>query len=112
MPMDIEYPCNCPHCGGMKQILLSVALATGLAAVSSAAAAECYADYKAKQDNPLRLHYGVIQLQGPCGKKAARSELSARLAANGWTLLNVLSVFGPEGLEERRANAGVYYLRF
>lgn len=96
----------------MKQILLSVALAFGLAGASPALAADCFADYKAKQDNPLRLHYGVMQLQGQCKKKAARSEISARLGANGWTLLNVLSVFGPEGLSGRRANAGEYFLRF
>lgn len=97
----------------MKQHLLIAALAAALLALSLPAhAAECYADYKAKQDNPLRLHYGVIQLSGPCQKKAARSEIQARIASDGWKLLNVLSVFGPEGLQQRRANAGSYYLRF
>lgn len=91
------------------RILVTTALVTGLA---QAATAACFADYKAKQDNPLRLHYGVIQLQGPCEQAAARAEVSARLAAGGWTLLNVLSVFGPEGLAERKANAAGYYLRF
>lgn len=97
----------------MKQHLLIAALAAALLALSPPAqAAECYADYKAKQDNPLRLHYGVIQLSGPCQKKAARNEIRARIAPDGWKLLNVLSVFGPEGLQQRRANAGSYYLRF
>lgn len=97
----------------MKQHLLIAALAAALLALSPPAqAAECYADYKAKQDNPLRLHYGVIQLSGPCQKKAAKSEIQARIASDGWKLLNVLSVFGPEGLQQRRANAGSYYLRF
>ena len=35
-----------------------------------------------------------------------------RLAADGWTLLNVLSTFGPEGLEERKDSAGAYFLRY
>lgn len=97
----------------MKQNLIISALAAGfLAAAAPLQAAECYADYKAKQDNPLRLHYGVIQLSGPCQKKAAKSEIQARIASDGWKLLNVLSVFGPEGLQQRRANAGSYYLRF
>jgi hypothetical protein len=34
------------------------------------------------------------------------------LASGGWTLLNVLSVFGPEGLGERESSAGEYFLRF
>ncbi|MBY6056542.1 hypothetical protein KUV26_19325 [Leisingera daeponensis] len=97
----------------MKQTLLIPALAAALLAFSAPAqAADCYADYKAKQDNPLRLHYGVIQLSGDCQKQAARGEIQARIAPDGWTLLNVLSVFGPEGLQQRKANAGPYYLRF
>ncbi|MFS4581817.1 hypothetical protein [Phaeobacter sp. C3_T13_0] len=101
----------------MKQILISTVLIAGLSAVTlsmarPAAAAECYADYKAKQDAPLRLHYGVIQLRGGCSKPAAKAEISGRLSAAGWTLLNVLSIFGPDGLEQRKADAGPYYLRF
>jgi hypothetical protein len=75
--------------------------------------AECYADYKAKQDDPLRLHYGVAQIADKnCDAGAAKRVLSKRLAQEGWTLLNVLSIFGPEGLEERKASAGEYFLRF
>lgn len=87
-------------------------LALGLMlALALPAGAECYADYKAKQDDPLRLHYGVAQVQS-CDKAGAAAELADRLAAAGWTLLNVLSVFGPEGLEERKASAAEYFLRF
>lgn len=75
------------------------------------AQAECYADYKAKQDGPLRLHYGVAQVAA-CDKKGAKAELAPRLRAAGWKLLNVVSVFGPEGLNERKASAGEYFLRF
>ncbi len=95
----------------MKQIAFSVFL-VGLLAVAAPAQAQCYADYKAKQDNPLRLHYGVVQLQGACSASAARSEVADRIARGGWTLLNVVSVFGPEGLNERRDSAGPYFLRF
>jgi hypothetical protein len=78
------------------------------------AAADCYADYKAKQDNPLRLAYGVGQISdGACGKaKQARAELEPRLAAGGWTLLKIVSTFGPEGLGERKASAGEFFLRY
>lgn len=96
----------------MKHVLQNLVLSALFVLVASAASAACYADYKAKQDNPLRLHYGVIELQGPCKRGPARTEISARIGASGWTLLNVVSVFGPEGLAERRANAGEYYLRF
>lgn len=97
----------------MKHLLTPLALITALALPASAlAASDCYADYKAKQDNPLRLHYGVMQVQGACKRAPAKAEVSARLAQSGWTLLKIISVFGPEGLNERRANAGSFFLRF
>ena len=88
-------------------------LAAALAVLAMPAWAECYADYKAKQDDPLRLHYGVAQISvEACNRQAAASELTPRLAADGWTLLAVLSTFGPEGLAERKASAGEYFLRY
>ena len=95
----------------MKQILSSLVILTLLSVSSAASAADCYADYKAKQDNPLRLHYGVMQVSA-CNKGQAKAEVAQRLQASGWTLLNVMSVFGPEGLDKRKANAGKFYLRF
>jgi hypothetical protein len=95
----------------MKPILLSVILLASLV-LAAPAQAQCYADYKAKQDNPLRLHYGVVELRGDCARGAARAEIAARIAREGWTLLNVVSVFGPEGLNERKDSAGPYFLRF
>lgn len=90
----------------------SAAVVIGLA-LAGAAQAECFADYKAKQDNPLRLHYGVVALPDTaCSKTAAKGVITPRLQRGGWTLLNVLSIFGPEGLAERKANAGAYYLSF
>ena len=43
---------------------------------------------------------------------AAAGVIAPRLAQQGWTLLNVLSIFGPEGLAERKASAGAYFLSF
>ena len=80
---------------------------------TSPAAADCYADYKAKKDDPLRLHYGVAQVSdGNCNASGAAGELAPRLADAGWTLLNVMSTFGPEGLDERKASAGDNFLRY
>ena len=105
----IEYPAQSAQFGSMKQITLPFALILGLA---GAAQAQCYADYKAKQDNPLRLHYGVAQVSGTCSTGNAAQQIGARLAAQGWTLLQIQSVFGPEGLDQRKASAGQFYLRF
>lgn len=92
----------------MRQFLLSLLM---IVAAGTASAA-CFADYKAKRDDPLRLHYGVAEIRGTCSTEAAAGELRGRLAANGWELLNVLAVFDDGGLEERRDSAGEFYLRY
>lgn len=91
--------------------LFPLLAALSLMAASPATAA-CYADYKAKKENPLRLHYGVAEVSGACDRASARAQLSERLAAQGWTLLNIVSVFGDEGLDQRRGSAGANFLRF
>lgn len=96
----------------MKQIIISSVLGLALCCIATAGAAACYADYKAKRDNPLRLHYGVVQINGACAPQPAQQEIAARLQPQGWTLLNVLSVFDASGLEERKRSAGQFFLRF
>jgi len=96
----------------MKHIFLSVALILGLMAASTAQAQDCFADYKAKRDDPLRLHYGVVEIRGECSASAAASELTQRLASDNWQLLSIEGVFDDAGLEERRESAGDFYLRY
>ncbi|SLN67753.1 hypothetical protein ROJ8625_03483 [Roseivivax jejudonensis] len=93
----------------MLRCLVLLAL---LAPVTATAQAACYADYKAKREDPLRLHYGVAEIAGPCRRGAAARELEPRLARAGWTLLNVVSVFDEDGLGERRDSAGANFLRY
>ena len=76
--------------------------------------AACFADYKAKRDKPLRLHYGVIELSDavcddPGGTQA---EISRRIDVDNWDLLTVMSTFGRGGLEQRQKNAGEFFLRY
>ena len=94
----------------MKRILLFVFLTFA----ASGAQAACYADYKAKKDGPLRLHYGVIQLNGAAcnSPSAAQASVQRRIAADGWTLLNVMNIFDRSGLNQRRKSAGAFFLRF
>lgn len=98
----------------MKHRILPLALGLCLTATALPAQAACFADYKAKKDNPLKLHYGVMQLpDSACGSsRAAARVVAPRLQQAGWTLLNILSVFDETGLKGREANAGPYFLRF
>jgi len=98
----------------MKKLILTVATVALVALMAaSPAGASCYADYKAKLDSPLRLHYGVIELPDTaCTKQAAKAQIAQRLRVDGWKLLNILSIFDAGGLEERKDSAGQYFLRY
>lgn len=100
--------------GCMKRtFFLSIGLIIGLGTAAPAAAA-CFADYKAKKDKPLRLHYGVIELpDSACeSRKTASAEIKKRIRGDGWKLLNVMSTFGNDGLAERKESAGAFFLRY
>lgn len=92
--------------------LLALLLSLGLAL--PAQAADCFADYKAKQDDPLKLHYGVVRLSdGACPSAgAAARQISSRLAGSGWQLLTVLTVSSTPPTVEQKNNAGRFYLRY
>ena len=93
----------------MKQLSFSLFI---LFLGASTAQAACYADYKAKQDDPLRLHYGVAEVRDDCSVASAESQLADRLADDEWQLLNILGVFDDAGLDERKDSAGEYFLRY
>ena len=85
--------------------------------LSAPAHAGCYADYKAKKDNPLRLHYGVIEIpSAACSGRASKAQVvnyvASRFSGLQWQLLNVISVFDDSGLARRKASAGQYFLRY
>jgi len=97
----------------MKTRIQHIALAAGLIALSGPAHSACFADYRAQRDNPFGLHYGVIEVpDNACSTGAAASVIAGRIAADGWQLLQVISVFDESGLDARRSDAGAYFLRF
>lgn len=106
----IEFHIRSPQVDRMKHVFPFLVLAA--LSWPAAAQAACYADYKAKQDSPLRLHYGVAEISGACTAASAHQQLQTRLARAGWTLLNVVSVFDENGLAERKDSAGSNFLRY
>ena len=101
----------------MKQIFLICALLLSVSLPETAVAqAQCYVDYKAKRSDSgtLQLHYGVMQLgSAACSNESKRHVMvSQRIAQGGWSLLTVLSTFDESGLQQRRGNAGRYFLKY
>ena len=95
----------------MKTHLLLTAFLLAFAVPADAA---CYADYKAKRENPLKLHYGVVQVDiSPCSmSNDVTSQVRRKLQSGGWELLQVRSVFDDSGLGKRKRDAGEFFLRF
>lgn len=97
----------------MTKPMRTLLFGTFLAIVAGPAAAACYADYRARTEDPLRLHYGVIEVpDGACSVSGAAPIIAQRIAAEGWQLLQVISVFDESGLDARRSDAGAYFLRY
>ena len=93
----------------MKRLSFASLILLSSAGIAQAA---CYADYKAKRDGPLRLHYGVVEVRGDCSVASAEAQLRSALSRDGWQLLNVLGVFDDGGLDRRKDSAGEYFLRY
>ncbi|SDY18544.1 hypothetical protein [Citreimonas salinaria] len=97
----------------LAPLLAPLAIAVGLALLPASARADCFAAYKAKQDDPLRLHFGVLKLDGDCpAPDVATDAARARLDAAGWTLLDVVGLSETEPGDDRKADAGQFYLRY
>ena len=80
----------------------------GLLAAAPAAHAACYADYKAKRGNPVQFDYGIVQLSdAACSNRGrAEQEVAQKISRDGWQLLNVVSIFGEDELDAKKAQAG------
>ena len=81
--------------------------------LTQSAQAACYADYKAKQENPLKLHYGIMKFDSvECTASIVQKKVALRLLPHGWTLLNLLTVSRKLPTTQRKENAGENFLRY
>lgn len=111
--MSLRFARTGPNVGAMRYAI-PILLAAALTVAGAPAGARCFADYKAKQDEPLRLHYGVVELQiEPCEMSAdIEADVARRIGVDGWTLLQITSVFGEDELGAKQGDAGDYFLRY
>ncbi len=112
-PMNSGWLLNNGLTLGKALVMMKTALFAIALLCAAPASAACYADYKAKTDNPLKLHYGVIELpDNACSTNAAKGAIGARIARDGWTLLTVISIFDASALDAKKESAGEYFLRY
>ena len=92
----------------MKWIIITLVIF-----LTQSAQAACYADYKAKQENPLKLHYGIMKFNSvECTASIVQKKVALRLLPHGWTLLNLLTVSRKLPTTQRKENAGENFLRY
>lgn len=105
---DLSFPPVMPR--RLRPLMAAFCLIVAAATADAA----CFADYKAKRDGPLQLHYGVIRLaEGDCASVGNAGQIVARrIAADGWELLTVVSTFDDAGAEQRKSRAGDFFLRY
>ncbi|MGR3550459.1 hypothetical protein [Pseudooceanicola sp.] len=81
---------------GRHAALIAAILAAPVAAILAGPASAqtvCVAEYKAKQDNPLRLQHGEMAVAS-CDPARAADEVRVKLASRGWILLKIIAVKG------------------
>lgn len=81
------------------------------ASFGTAANAECFVEYKAKQDDPLTLHYGWMKFDTPCPADL-KQQTEDRLTIAGWSLLSVVSTSANEPDAKSKEDAGEFFLRY
>ena len=94
-----------------RTLVFVLALVGTLAASAVGALAECFVDYKAKKDGPLQLHYGIMRLSdAECA--SPNGSVARRIAVDDWTLLTVMGRLSAAEAQEKKADAGAYFLRY
>jgi hypothetical protein len=83
-----------------------------LVSTIGAAGAACLVDYKAKKEDPLQLHYGIIAIEDDAACEDPDEVVAERIAVDGWQLLTVMGKLTEEEAEQRQTDAGAYYLRY
>jgi hypothetical protein len=79
---------------------------------SAAYANECFVLYKAKKDNPLKLHLGLIQISGQCSEHDVEYITSRRLNLTDWKLLKIVKSSSNIDAEKMERDLGDYFLKY
>ncbi|WP_127106179.1 hypothetical protein [Pararhodobacter zhoushanensis] len=94
----------------LKHLILAAGATLVMALPASAA---CYAEYRAQQQNPVQLAFGVAEIRGgSCDAQSAATYLRSALARSGWTLSNIVSTVSSNSAPGNSGYTNGHYLRF
>ena len=72
----------------------------------------CFVLYKAKKDNPLRLHLGLMEIERQCTDVDIEALSQQRLKSDGWSLLQIVDRSQKIDTKNIESDLGEYFLKY
>ena len=96
----------------MVRVIAATIFLWGACLSSLAHAESCFVLYKAKKDNPLKLHLGLMKIDRTCSDDAIEAILRLRLQPVGWSLLQIVNVSKDIEVDKIKRDLGEYFLKY
>ena len=95
-----------------KMIISALAFWICIGGSAALASSECYYLYKAKKTAPLQLHLGMIKINDTCSSGPHQTQLSDRLAQNGWKLMQIVKQYPEIDGVKFENDLGEFFLKY
>jgi hypothetical protein len=95
-----------------KMIISALALWICIGGSAALASGECYYLYKAKKNAPLQLHLGMMRINDTCSAGPHKTQLSDRLAQNGWKLMQIVKQYPEIDGVKFKNDLGEFFLKY
>jgi hypothetical protein len=96
----------------MVRVIAAAIFLWGACLSSAAHAEDCFVLYKAKKDNPLKLHLGLMKIDRTCSDDTIEAISRLRLQPAGWSLLQIVNVSKDIEVEKIKRDLGEYFLKY
>ena len=96
----------------MVRVIAAAIFLWGACLLSVAHAEICFVLYKAKKDDPLELHLGLMKIDRTCSDDAIEAISHLRLQPAGWSLLQIVNVSKDIEVEKIKRDLGEYFLKY
>jgi len=72
----------------------------------------CFILYKAKKDDPLRLHVGLMEIEQKCTNADLEVLAEQRLRSDGWLLLKIVDRLQRTDTKKIESDLGEFFLKY
>ncbi len=96
----------------MTRIIMVATFLFSICLYTHASANNCFILYKAKKDNPLRLHVGIMEIERQCVDTDIEVLSQQRLKPDGWSLLQIVNRLQKIDTKKLESDLGEYFLKY